>query len=405
MTDPHSALLVVGGGIGGLATAVAAAAVGIDVRVLEQASQFNEVGAGLQMGPNAVRMLDRLGVLDAALASAVRPAHGRLLDAITGQTLTTLQLGEACEARYGYPYVVLHRRDLLAALKDACEHSPLVTLETGRLVESVIPGQGRAAAWSGGQHYTGDALIGADGLHSTVRRLFDASEPDCSGYVAYRGAVAADDTISVNGDDVLIWIAPGLHLVQYPVRGGQLYNQVAVFASDSYLTGDPDWGNEGELDERFRCACAPVRQAIRQIPRQRRWPIYDRAPLQQWTAGNVTLLGDAAHPMQQYLGQGACQALEDAVVLAGQLAANRSDVPLALKSYEQLRLPRASRCQLAARPWGAVWHSGDPVVIGLRNRLFERRAADDYRDLDWLYAEDVSGAAPSAVGSRKAERP
>jgi len=404
MTERHSTLLVVGGGIGGLATAVAASAAGIDVRVLEQAAQFDEVGAGLQMGPNAVRMLDRLGLLDAALASAVRPARARLLDAMTGQTLTTLELGAACEARYGYPYVVMHRQDLLAVLQDACERSPLVTLETGRLVESVTPEIGRAVALSAGWRYTGSALIGADGLHSTVRKLFDTSEPDCGGYVAYRGTIAADDTTSVHGDDVLIWIGPGLHLVQYPIRSGGLYNQVAVFASDSYLTGDPDWGNEAELDERFERTCAPVRQAVRRIPRHRRWPVYDRAPLGQWTLGTVALLGDAAHPMQQYLGQGACQALEDAVALAAQIAASRNDVPLALKRYEQQRLPRASRCQLAARPWGTVWHSEDPVVIGLRDRLLERRAADDYQDLDWLYAEEVSPAAPSAVSGGKAEQ-
>lgn len=385
--DRHSSVLVVGGGIGGLATAIAAASTGLDVRVLERAPEFDEVGAGLQMGPNAIRMLDRLGVLDQALASAVRPAQALMLDALTGEVLTSLELGEACEARYGYPYIVMHRRDLLDVLKDACDQNPLITLVSGATVEAVAAHDDFAEATCLDARYTGDALIGADGLRSTTRRLLDESEPECSGYVAYRGAISADETTSVHGDDVLIWIGPGLHLVQYPVRRGELYNQVAVFRSDAYLAGDDDWGNDAEMERRFATTCTPVQRSVAQIPRGHRWPIYDRPPLARWTEGPVTLLGDAAHPMLQYLGQGACQALEDAVVLSRQLAVHRDDIPLALKLYEQLRLPRTSRCQLSARPWGAVWHTTDPVAIGLRNRLFQRRAANDYQDLDWLYEE------------------
>lgn len=385
--DRHSTVLVVGGGIGGLATALAAARCGLDVRVLERAPKFDEIGAGLQMGPNATRMLARLGVLDEALATAVRPARATMLDALTGDVLTTLELGASCEARYGYPYVVMHRRDLLDVLKDACDRDPLIDLVSGVAVDVVTAHGEVGQATCADRHYTGGAMVGADGLWSTVRRLLDGSEPEYSGFVAYRGAIAADETTSVHGDDVLIWIGPGLHLVQYPVRRGELYNQVAVFRSDAYRAGEEDRDIGAEMEQRFAPTCPPVQHGVAQIPRERRWPIFDRPPLARWTEGRVTLLGDAAHPMLQYLGQGACQALEDAVVLAAQLAAHRDDVPLGLKLYEQLRLPRTSRCQLSARPWGALWHSTDPLVIGLRNRLFQRRAGDDYQDVDWLYDE------------------
>src|SRR5882762_7739001 len=182
--DRHSSVLIVGGGIGGLATAIAAARNGLDVRVLERAPGFDEVGAGLQMGPNATRMLARLGVLDQALATAVRPAQALMLDALTGDVLTTLELGAACEARYGYPYVVMHRRDLLDVLKDACDQNPLITLVSGATVDAVAAHDDVADVSCPDTRSTGDALIGADGLRSTVRRLLDESEPECSGYVA-----------------------------------------------------------------------------------------------------------------------------------------------------------------------------------------------------------------------------
>lgn len=384
--DAHSKVLVVGGGIGGLATALSLARSGTQVRVLEQADEFAEVGAGLQMGANALRVLDHLGVLDEAMETAVLPEFGILLDAITGEELTRLQLGKPYRERFGYPYCVMHRPDLLDALVGACRTHPLVELCPGHGVDEVIStGPTPRVRCENGSEYSGDIVIGADGLNSTLRRRFDDTEPICTGYSAYRGTVPAVSVNNGAGDDVLIWIGPNLHLVQYPIRGGELYNQVAVFGSPTYTDGNPDWGNEAELDERFSTTCEAVRAAVARIGRDRRWIMFEREPLPVWTEDHLTLLGDAAHPMLQYLGQGACQALEDAVVITGALAAHPTDLAAGLRDYESIRKPRTARCQSSAGPWGEVWHSEDPLVIGLRNMLFKKRAWDDYQDVDWMY--------------------
>jgi len=374
-------LLVVGGGIGGLATALSAARHGLRAHVLEQSAEFGEIGAGLQMGPNASRALDALGVLDDVLRLAVRPGAGVLRDAVGGRELTRLDLGDAFRARYGYPYLVVHRSDLLDVLFEHCEAHDLITLEAGRAVVSSEVRADRAdVTCADGTTYRTRTLLAADGLRSGLRRHLSDDEPVCSGYAAYRGTAPRGEDAS---DDVVLWIGPGLHLVRYPVRAGALVNQVAVFRSPRFHAGEAEWGGVDELDAAFAGTCEPVRDAVARVGRDRHWAMHDREPLDTWVTGRLALLGDAAHPMLQYLGQGACQALEDAVELGARL---HDDVDGALEAFQRARRPKAVRCQTSARPWGDLWHTADPLLTAVRDRMFALRADDDYTELDWLYA-------------------
>ncbi|MCF7547467.1 FAD-dependent monooxygenase [Pseudonocardia sp. WMMC193] len=385
----HVPLLIVGGGIGGLATALAVARTGRPVHLIEQAPEFTEIGAGLQIGANATRMMHRLGVLDAVERAAVHPERATMRDARTGEKLTGLTLGSTYQARYGFPYLVMHRSDLLQILLDACTAEPSITLENNRTVtDVVVDADSVRIDCANSFQYRADVVIGADGLRSRLRRLFVDDEPVCSGYVAYRGTMPiAEVPTDVESNDVVLWVGPRMHLMQYPVRAGALYNQVAVFHSESFASGRDEWGTPEELDAVYADTVEPVRRSAGSVSRARHWPLYDREPLDSYVRGRVALLGDAAHPMLQVLGQGACQALEDAVCLADQLVAHPEDVEKALASYEEARLPRTTECQRAARPWAEIWHLTDPLAVALRNRILRARADDDYDDVDWLYAE------------------
>lgn len=388
---------VVGGGIGGLAAALAVARAGRQVHLIEQADEFREIGAGLQLGPNAMRSLDRLGVFDHLAKSAVFPTEAVVRDAITGAVLTRLDLGRPFLQRYGYPYVVAHRHDVLDVLVNACRAESRIQVFNGRRVVDVFENEDAAEIeFEDGTRWRTNLVVGADGIRSRVRRLLDISEPTFSGHIAYRGAVPISDvTESVSIDEVRLWIGPGMHLIQYPVRAGSMYNQVAVYERPG-LYPDPV-GDAAELYEAFSGATDSVRRAVDLIDTSRSWPVHDRTPLESWGTGRSVLIGDAAHAMLQYLGQGACQALEDALELGAALERHPGDHLSALKAYEQVRMPVASRCQTAARPWGALWHSADPTVVALRDRVFRMRDADDYTELDWLYAERTSTLQDTAT--------
>ncbi|POM23172.1 3-hydroxybenzoate 6-hydroxylase 1 [Actinomadura rubteroloni] len=383
-------ILIIGGGIGGMAAALALARAGFPAHVVEQAPEFTEIGAGLQLAPNALRVLEGLGVMPALDEVAVKPRNLVFMHADTGEHLTTIDFGKPFRRRYGQSYTVMHRNDLLDVLLSACRDHDLVTLENNRQVEDVQDlGGGALVRFADGDTYRCGAVVGADGLWSRTRRLLADDRPIADTYVAYRGALpVAEITAPVEADDEIIWIGPHKHLVQYPIRRGELYNQVAVFRSRRYTPEDEftdRWGVPAELDEHFASSCEPVKAAISLFNRDRRWVMYDREPLDNWTRGRVTLLGDAAHPMVQYLAQGACQAIEDAGCLARQFAAHGGDVDKAFAAYQAERIPRSALVQRVARGWGRVWHDNGDVIPVLRDRLFARRSPDDYTDLDWLY--------------------
>jgi 3-hydroxybenzoate 6-monooxygenase len=384
-----ASLLIVGGGIGGLATALAAARAGRRVHVIEKSPEFTEIGAGLQLAPNATRMLDRLGVLEDVLELATFPKSLVMMDAVTGFPLTRLDLGETFRAHYGYPYIVMHRGDLLAAELEACRCDGAITLHSDHEAISIEQDADAVhVTCHDGTSFDCDAIVGADGLWSRVRTaVHDDGDPICAQYVAYRGTLPLSDAPpETNLENMTIWVGPEMHFVQYVIHGGTLLNQVAVFRSHRFRPGCDyldDWGMPDELDNAFAPLCPVVRKAVRFIRRDRRWPMFDRLPIPTWTSGRITLLGDAAHPMLQYIAQGACQALEDAVCLGNALK-RHSDWKDAFQAYEAERVPRTARVQRTARFFGELKHL-DGVGRSVRNALLQNRSPDDFDYFDFLY--------------------
>jgi 3-hydroxybenzoate 6-monooxygenase len=386
--------LIIGGGIGGLAAALSITQKGHSVHVLEQAPEFGEIGAGIQLGPNAMAALDKFGLFEAISEYAVFPRRLVWMDAMTGKELTALDLGSAFRERYGYPYAVMHRSDLHTVLIDACKKNNQITLLTNKAVVSTEnSGEKVLVTCSDDSIYVADAVIGADGLWSKARKLLIEDEPVCSEYVAYRGTIPMSEVVAhAELDDVIVWTGPERHLVQYPVRRKELFNQVVVFKSHQYkkeLEETEEWGTTKEMDERFSDCCPTVCNAVKYIQRHRRWPMYDREPIDNWTVGRFTLLGDAAHPMLQYLAQGGCQAMEDAVTLGEKLSLHASDVEKAFSAYQEERIPRTAKVQRSARIFGEMLHLGDEVGTLLRNTVLEQRSSEDYSVVDWLYGQYV----------------
>ena len=378
-------VVVVGGGIGGLSSALALSRGGAAVRVLERAAEFGEVGAGLQLAPNATRVLREWGLLDEVVARGVRTTRLVMRDAVDGAELSHLDLDDV-ERRYGAPYVVIHRSDLHALLLDACRAAG-VDLVTSAAVTDVEVGDGGAVTVGPSRRDGGDVVLAADGLNSRIRARFSDDLPVSSAYVAYRGAVplaTIADTGHLALDAVTFYVGPACHLVQYPLRGGELLNQVAVFRSPKALAGEDEWGTPDELDAAFTGTCDAVRAALPDLWRDRWWRMYDREPITNWVDGRLALIGDAAHPMLQYLAQGACQAIEDAQCIAGMVAKHSPDWDAALRGYEETRTARTARVQRTARDWGELWHC-DGVFRSVRNALLTDRRPDDYRHVDWLY--------------------
>ncbi|PLS18584.1 3-hydroxybenzoate 6-hydroxylase [Bacillus sp. M6-12] len=386
MTENKGSVLIVGGGIGGLAAALAVAEAGKRSTVLEQAPEFGEVGAGIQLAPNAMAVLDRFGLSDEISKVAVFPKRLVVKDIYSGNEFASLDLGNSFKERYGHPYIVLHRSDLHRILLEACKTNDHITLLNDQYITSVEEaGNVVRVTNQNGDTYEGEALIGADGLKSNIRKFFSDDEPICSEYVAYRGTIPIEEISDANLDDVIMWIGPKLHLVQYPVRRAELYNQVVVFKSYEYKEGSDDWGTPEEMDRRFAGSHPLVQNALTFIQRQIRWPMYDRLPIGNWTKGNITLLGDAAHPMLQYLAQGGCQALEDSAYLGDMLQVHSESYNKAFLAYQEERIPRTAKVQTSARTWGEIIHAEDPVSILLRNTIFEKRSSQDYEITDFLY--------------------
>lgn len=383
-------VVIVGGGIGGLAAALGLARAGVAARVLEKSEHFAEIGAGLQLAPNATRVLDRLGILPEICRHAIFPRQLVMMDAVSGCPITSLDLGPKFLAHFDHPYILMHRGDLLAVELAACRANSLITLDNNKDVIAVEDrGDYAVARCADGSSYECDALIGADGLWSTVRKVVhDDGEPICAQFVAYRGTVPLEEAPpGADFQNMTIWVGPDTHFVQYVVKGGKLFNQVAVFRSHRYRPDSDDWGGPEELDERYSRLCPPLRVAATRMWRDRRWPMYDRLPIPNWTRHRITLLGDAAHPMLQYIAQGACQALEDAACLGESFAQFGNDVPQALAAYQARRIPRTARVQRIARFFGEVKHV-DGVGRSLRNALLGKRAPDDFEYFEWLYGKD-----------------
>ena len=380
-------LLIIGGSIGGLAAALAASQAGYPAHVIEKSQEFAEIGAGLQLAPNATRMLDRLGILDEIKKHAIFPKQLVLMDAVSGKPITSLNLGKKFLDHFGFPYILMHRSDLLTVELEACRESSLITLENNKEAIRVEDlGDGARVECADGSIYECDALVGVDGLWSITRKVVhDDGDPVPAKFVAYRGTIPIEEAPPGSDfDSMLLWVGPDLHFVQYCVKAGKIFNQVAVFKSYRYKENSEDWGTVDELDEHFSKMCPRVRLAVAKIKRTRRWPMLDRLPIHNWTRNRIALLGDAAHPMLQYIAQGACQALEDAVCLGDSLKKYGGDAAQAFRAYQQPRIERTVRVQSMARLFGEIKHVHG-VSILLRNALLAKRTPDDFEYFDWLY--------------------
>lgn len=380
--------IVAGGGIGGLATAHSLARKGYPVRVLEQAPEFKEVGAGIQLGPNIFRALERIGLKDEVLADAHTPTGMEMRDALTGRLITRVPLGENSLKQFGQPYAVTHRTDIHAAFLNACRSNNLIALENNQRVDSYDDHGGHiSVTLASGERAEGRALIGCDGMWSKIReRIVGDGKPRVSGHIAYRGVLKREEVPQdLWRPDIVLWAGPRTHFVHYPLRRGELYNLVAVFHSDHYEEG---WNAEGSKEllwQHFKGERPEVLRMLERIDTWRMWVLCDREPVKNWSNNRVTLLGDAAHPMLQYLAQGACMATEDAVILAEKIAEQPDDIPAAFLAYQNARYLRTARVQIMARVYGEFYHARGPTAELRDQMLSSRTPQDSYEGIAWLY--------------------
>ncbi|MFD5146007.1 3-hydroxybenzoate 6-monooxygenase [Streptomyces sp. NPDC058401] len=392
-TTTHA--LVAGGGIGGLAAALSLARRGHRVTVLERAEAFTEIGAGIQLAPNAFRALDRLGVGRAVRERAVFTAELRFMDGVTGETVATLPLTERYRRRFGGPYAVVHRADLYQPLLAACRADAGIELVTGAAVRSYAQQPSAVTvSTADGRTFTGDLLVGADGIRSAVRaQLVGDGPPRVSGHTIYRSVIPIGKVPEeLRWNAVTLWAGPRWHFVHYVIGGGKYLNLAATLDDGARepVAGRP--AHRNLVRERFRDLRGPARRLLELGGEWREWVLCDRDPVDVWTDGRVTLLGDAAHPMLQYAAQGACQSLEDAVVLGELLGgATADDVPARLEKYNAERRERTARTQLLAREMGERLYHPAGEAARARNALLRSLSEDDlYAHMAWLH-----GARPS----------
>ena len=386
---PKNALpvLVAGGGIGGLAAALALTRQGFDVKVLEQASALGEIGAGLQVGPNGFAAFDALGVGEIARSKAVYTDFMVMHDALDEYQVGHIPTGEAFLKRFGNPYAVIHRADAHHALLEGARASDRIEVATATQVQRIEQDEDGVTVLDGkGGRHRGVALIGADGVKSAVRRQFVGDEARVSGHVVYRAVVDKKDfPADLQWNAASIWVGPNCHLVHYPLRGGEQYNVVVTFHSRDKEEWSVRMGSREEVLSYFEGVCPKARQLI-ELPKDwSRWATADREPIAQWNFGRVTLLGDAAHATLQYLAQGACMAMEDAVTLGEALRVNDNELEKSFALYQRCRVARTARIVLSAREMGRIFHAKGVERL-VRNELWKNRSPERFYDaVEWLY--------------------
>ncbi|SOB99959.1 3-hydroxybenzoate 6-hydroxylase [Rhodobacter sp. JA431] len=392
-------ILIAGGGIGGLAAAIGLAQKGIATLVLEKAHQLGEIGAGIQLGPNAFHAFDYLGVGDAARSLAVYIDNLRLMDAISGSEITRIPLDEAFRTRFRNPYAVIHRGDLHAAFLHACEAHPLVNLRTSaEVVDYDQDTTSVTATLASGERLRGAALIGADGLWSKVRqKLVGDGAPRVSGHTTYRSVIPTDDMPEdLRWNAATLWAGPKCHIVHYPLKGWKMFNLVVTYHNDAPSPEAAVPVDHDEVRTGFAHVAPVARQIIDRGQNWKRWVLCDRDPVTNWIDGRVVLLGDAAHPMLQYFAQGACMAMEDAVALAHCLD-HHAGLDAAFAEYQRLRALRTARVQLQSREIGQHVYHPAGAHAALRNAVMSSKTPENWYDIvDWLYGSTGLEGAVSA---------
>jgi salicylate hydroxylase len=387
--DGHRPILIAGGGIGGLSAALGLAQKGQSVIVLEKAAALGEIGAGIQLGPNAFHCFDDLGVGEAARAMAVYIDTLRLMDAITGEEITHIDLGEEFRATFKNPYAVVHRGDLHGVLLKACRDSKQIELKvSSEVVSYEQDGVGVTARLGSGERVTGSALIGADGLWSNVRKqVVGDGRPRVSGHTSYRSVIPTERMPEdLRWNAATLWAGPKCHLVHYPLSDWKVFNLVVTCHNDAPepVAGQPV--NRDEVMKGFAHINERAQKIIQHGSDWRLWVLCDREPVENWVDGRVALLGDAAHPMLQYMAQGACMAMEDAVCLSHSVGEHPVDLEKALEAYRSRRVLRTARVQLLSRAMGEHVYHPAGAHAALRNAIMRSKTSSDwYADLAWLY--------------------
>jgi 2-polyprenyl-6-methoxyphenol hydroxylase-like FAD-dependent oxidoreductase len=382
-------ILVVGGGLGGASVALALARKGFRVCLLEQAPEFGVIGYGIQLGPNAFYMFDRLGVSEAVLAQSIVPHALLMLDSVDAGVIARIPIGASFNARFKRPYIVIHRVDLHRILLDACEAQPnveLMPLTNATRYEDL--GDRVWLHTENNRLIEGAAIVGADGLRSTIRQqIVNEGEPRMIGFVAHRTIVPMSEApADVRRNEVVLWSGPGFHIVHYPLRAGTLFNIVAVFKTSSYLERGDIASYRADLDRTYRDSHPSMTALLSLMDLSRRWVISDRDPIRHWSKGRATLLGDAAHPTLQTLAQGASMAIEDAVCLAELMEQAGGDFAGAFRRYERARYLRTARVQFESRyHWDNFYHVGG-IEREVAREIWSRRSEQEMFDcLAWLY--------------------
>jgi salicylate hydroxylase len=391
-------VLIAGGGIGGLAAALALTRQGFKVKVLEQAPVIGEIGAGVQLGPNAFHAFDALGVGEKTRSRAVYTDYMVMHDAIDEYQIGKFPTGEGFRQRFGNPYAVIHRADVHNALLEGAQETGKVEILTSTRVQLIEQNASHVTVVDQhGQSHSGQALIGADGVKSVVREKFVNDPARVTGHVVYRAVVDKKDfPQELQWNAASIWVGPHCHLVHYPLRGGEQYNVVVTFHSRETEEWGVRDGSKEEVQSYFEGICPKARQLIDLPKTWRRWATADREPIGQWSFGRATLLGDAAHPTTQYMAQGACMAIEDAVTLGEALRVHNNDFVQAFDLYQRARIARTARIVLSGREMGRIYHAKGVERL-VRNDLWRGRTPERFYDaVEWLYGWNVSNCLSAA---------
>ena len=391
-------VLICGAGIGGVTAAIALTHFGFDVEVVETASELTEVGAGIQLSPNAMHVMQELGVSEQLLSVGFEPVHSRIRHYKTGRIYVDVDISRLAKARYGAPYLHVHRADLLHVLVEKARGCGVDFSLGIRATSYEIEGRGATLHTSNGPKH-GQFLVGCDGIHSVIRdQLLGPEKPQFTGQVAWRGTCKTSDLPEPKiPGDATVWSGPGSHFVSYYVRSGSLVNFVAVREIDDWKSESwTEAGDVGELTSYFADWHGPVRDIIGATKECHLWGLFDRPPLSHWCKGPVALLGDAAHPMLPFMAQGAAMAIEDAWVLAAVLASGHADP---LQRYEAARKRRAENIQSISRKNAKLFHRSDGLGdLWQRAKLNAGRMAPflPVAQLDRIYGVNVTSAFPAA---------
>ena len=381
-------IYVVGAGLGGVAAALGLARKGWNVRIIEATPELGVIGYGIQLGPNVFPMFRRLGVEEAVLKHAHFPPNVLMLDALTAKEIVQVPAGDSFRARFGDPYVAIHRVDLHGVLLDAARAMPNVEILPSTEFASYENLDDRVLIkTTDGRSFEAAAVIGSDGIGSMVRQQMVGEEaPRPIGYVAHRTIVPMEQVSKEIGrDEVILWGGPGFHIVQYPLRNRSLFNIVAVFQTENLYERADEETYRRVLMETYASAHPLMHDMLAMMDLKRRWVIADRDPIRGWSDGRVVLLGDAAHPTLQSFAQGACMAIEDAVVLAEYIDMTKGDYARAFKTYERGRSLRTARIILESRSLWEFYHLRG-IAADVRNQACADRTEDDmFRCLAWIY--------------------